>query len=236
MAAAGWVLGACLRLGGTILRKPRPVSIAPSAAGSHVPFSRHRPPSSPHWLDFCGERHLCIQIWRALACSTVTLLLQLQNKHKGRCSQGQRVTPRVLCFNRGWERVRFDLLSCLTVPPALLQYVPIPENRTVLRAPDLPCWLEQEEFWHHSQAFGLGCSHRTVSLGTFLCGCSAAGPEISPSPVAAQVTCPSAALSFPRGTDGVCLVLEGGSDLLGVLGLMLPAWLCARCMWADLSC
>ena len=34
----------------------------------------------------------------------------------------------------------------------------------------------------------------------------------------AQVTCPSAALSCPHGTDGVCLVLEGGWDLPVVLG------------------
>lgn len=147
---------------------------------------------------------------------------------------GSYTTSSALCCNR--SRVRSDSLLRLTAPPALPKSTSFHEIREDLQAPHLPCWLEQEEFWHHSQAFVLGCFHQTVFQGTFLCGCSKAGLEISPSPVVAQVTCPSAALSCPHGTDGVCLVLEGGWDLQVVLGSTLPAWLCARCMWADLSC
>lgn len=130
--------------------------------------------------------------------------------------------------------VRSNLLLCFPMPAALLQY--IQAFTWEQRCSDLPYWLGQEEFWPHSQAPSLGCCPRRGVLGSAPCGCSAAGPGISPSPEASPGTCPCAAPCGPHGTGGVCWAPGGGWALLGVLGWRPPSWWCARCTWEGLSC
>lgn len=221
-----WVLHVCLLPGGLMLKPLTKISasITLIMAGSHyLPLK-----PSVTWFLLVKHSLSCLKNFNLFSSQAAFAVTELRQ------GKGQEVTQLQMFCNR--SRVRWDLLLHFTAPPALPKSTSFHEIRDDLQAPHLPCWLEQEGFWHHSQAFVLGCFHQTIFQGTFLYGCSKAGLEISPSPVVAQAICPSAALSCPLGTDGVCLVLEGGWDLRVVLGSTLPAWLCARCMWEDLSC
>lgn len=100
----------------------------------------------------------------------------------------------------------------------------------------LPCSLGKGESLNLPLAFVPCCFPQRAFPEIFPYGCSGPCQEISPSPMDAQETCLYAALSFLLDSDGVCLALEGGLDLLEVQDLRLPAWLCARCMSGDLSC